>query len=87
MTWLVAQLALLRIGRAVASCMAFDTTSVASAVERTLDALVGTVRLVVADLAAVEALASQAATLGLLRAFASEVAGLVAAVVKVSMMK
>jgi hypothetical protein len=86
-TLLVAQLALLRVGRAGASGVALNTTGVASTVERTLDALVSTVRLVVADLSAVEALASQAATLGLVGAFACEVAGLVAAVASVSMMK
>jgi hypothetical protein len=60
--------------------MALDTTSVTGTVERTLDALVETVRLVVADLSAVVALTSEAATLGLVRAFAGKVAGLVAAV-------
>jgi hypothetical protein len=60
--------------------VALDTTSVAGAVERTLDALVGTVRLIVADLSAVVALAGETATLRLVGAFAGEVAGLVAAV-------
>jgi hypothetical protein len=60
--------------------VALDATSVAGAVERTLDALVGTVRLVVADLSAVVALAGETATLRLVRAFAGKVAGLVAAV-------
>jgi hypothetical protein len=86
-TLLIAQLTLRRVGRAGTSRVALNTTGIASAIERTLDALVGAVRLVVANLSAVEALASQAATLRLVRAFAGEVAGLVATVANVSMMK
>jgi hypothetical protein len=81
---LVAQLALLGVGGALASRVALDTTRVAGAAEGTLDALVGAVRLVVADLSAVEALAGEAAALRLVGTFAGEVAGLVAAAVKVS---
>jgi len=58
----------------------------AGAIERALDTLVGTIRLVVTDLAAVEALASEAAStaLRLVRAVASEVTGLLAAIKCVS---
>jgi hypothetical protein len=76
---LVAELALL--GRTATGRVALDTAEVASAVEGTLDALVGAVRLVVADLTAVEALAGQTAALGLVGTLTSEVADLVAAVV------
>lgn len=58
----------------------------AGALERALNALVGTIRLVVTDLAAVEALASEAASaaLRLIGAVASEVTGLLAATEHVS---
>jgi len=54
----------------------------AGALERALNTLIGTVRLIVTDLAAVEALASEAASaaLRLIRAVASEVTGLLAAI-------
>ena len=58
----------------------------AGALEGALNTLVGTIRLVVTDLAAVEALASEAASaaLRLIRAIASEVTGLLAAIEYVS---
>jgi hypothetical protein len=79
MALLVAQLALLRIGRAVASGMTLNTAAVADAREGVLDTRVGTVGLVVAYLTTVVAFASEAAALGLVRTLAGEVASLVAA--------
>jgi hypothetical protein len=73
---LVAQLAL--HGRAVTSGMTIDTARVAGTSKGTLDSGVSAVSLVVADLTAVVAFASQAATGGLLRTFPSEVSGLAA---------
>jgi hypothetical protein len=73
---LVAQLAL--HGRAITSGMAIDTARVAGTSKGTLDPGVSAVCFVVADLAAVVAFASQAATGGLLRTVPSEVAGLAA---------
>jgi hypothetical protein len=59
--------------------MALLVAELAGAIEWTLDALVGAISLVVADLTAVEALAGQTATaLRLVRAIASKVAGLLA---------
>jgi hypothetical protein len=75
---LLAELACL--SRAVAGRMSFLAAEIACTSEGALDAGIGTVRLVVADLAAVVALASQASALGLVRAFASEVTFLIAAV-------
>lgn len=73
---------------AVDSTMTLLVAEFAGAIERTLDTLIGTVRLVVTDLAAVEALASEAAStaLRLLRAVAGEVTGLLAAIKFVSTM-
>jgi hypothetical protein len=66
-------------GLAVDSAVALFLAELAGAVERTLDALVGAISLVVTDLTAVVALAVHtAAALGLVRAIASEVAGLLA---------
>jgi hypothetical protein len=73
---LVAQLALL--GRAVTSGMTIDTARVAGTSKGTLDSGVSAVSFVVADLTAVVAFASQAATSGLLRTVPSEVTGLAA---------
>jgi hypothetical protein len=63
MAGLVAQLA--RRKGAVAGSMTINSAGVASARERTLDARVGVIRLVVTDLTAVVALAGEAAALGL----------------------
>jgi hypothetical protein len=76
---LVAQLA--RRGGAVASRMALKTAEIAGACERALDTRIGAVRLVVTDLAAVVALASEAATLRSGGTLAGEMAGLIAAAV------
>jgi hypothetical protein len=65
--------------------MAVNTAGVTSAGELALDSLVGTVRLVVANLTAVVALSSYAAALGLVWAIPSEVAGLSATMIDVSM--
>jgi hypothetical protein len=73
---LVAQLAL--HGRAITGGMAIDTARVAGTSKGTLDPGVSAVSFVVADLAAVVAFASQAATGGLLRTVPSEVTGLAA---------
>ena len=59
--------------------------SIASSVEGALNALIGTISLVVADLAAVIALSGHAIALWLLRTLSSEVTGLVAAACHVSM--
>jgi hypothetical protein len=64
--------------------MAVDATRVTSTSELALNSLVGTVRLVVADLTAVVALSSHAAALGLVWAIASEVTGLSATIIDVS---
>lgn len=85
-TFLLAQLADHGVGRAAASRVAFNAAGIASPGERTLDALVRAVSLVVADLTAVEAFARQPIALGLARALASEVTGLVAATYHVSML-
>jgi hypothetical protein len=82
--FLVAEPALHRVGRAVTSSMAVDATRVTSTSELALNSLVGTVRLVVADLTAVVALSSHAAALGLVWAIASEVTGLSATIIDVS---
>jgi hypothetical protein len=79
-TLFVAKPALHRIGRTVASSVALDTTGVAGSGELALDTRVGTVSLVVTDFAAVVAFASETATSRLVWTFASEVAGLSAAV-------
>lgn len=76
--WLVAQLASLRVGRAAAHGVALLSTGVASTTERTLDLGVGAIGLVVTNLTAVEALSSHTTALRLVRAFSSEVSGLVA---------
>jgi hypothetical protein len=76
---LVAELA--RRGGAVASRMALKTAEIAGACERALDTRIGAVRLVVTDLAAVVALASEAATLRSGGTLAREMAGLIAAAV------
>jgi hypothetical protein len=81
---LIAEPTLLRVGGAVSGSVAFNTTGVASARERTLDALVGTVGLVVANLTAVEALAGETASLRLVGAVAREVASLAAAACTIS---
>jgi hypothetical protein len=81
---LVAEPALLRIGWAVAGSVTLDTAGVASARERTLDTLVGAVSLVVANLAAVEALAGETVTFMLVGAVAGKVAGLAAAACTIS---
>jgi hypothetical protein len=75
-TGLVAQLAL--HGRAITSGMAIDTARVAGTSKGTLDSGVSAISFVVADLTAVVAFASQAATGGLFRTVPSEVAGLTA---------
>jgi hypothetical protein len=66
--------------------MTLYTAGVAGSVEGTLDTLIGAVRLVVTDLAAVEALSSETAALGLVGAFTGEVTSLVAALIEVSML-
>lgn len=66
---------------AVDSAMALLIAEFAGTIESTLYPLVGTICLVVTDLTAVEALASKTATaLGLIRAVAGEVTGLLAAI-------
>lgn len=83
--FLVTELASHRIGGAVASGVAIYTTSVAGTGEFALNARVGAVGLVVTNFAAVEALASEAASGGLVGALSSEVTGLVATANGVSM--
>lgn len=73
---LVAELAF--VARAVANSMTFDSATVASAGECALDTWIGAVGLVVSDLAAVVAFASEAAALGGIRAVAGKVTSLVA---------
>jgi hypothetical protein len=86
-TLLIAELALLGVGRTATSRVALDTAGIASTGEGTLDALIGAISLVVTDLTAVEALASQTTAPGLVGTLASKVASLVAAVGKVSTLK
>jgi hypothetical protein len=62
-----------------ANRVAFLAAEVASPAEGALDPGVRTVSLVVANLAAVEAFSGETASFGLVRAFASEVAFLIAA--------
>jgi hypothetical protein len=84
--FLIAKLALHGVRRASAGRMTLYTAGVAGSVEGTLDTLIGAVRLVVTDLAAVEALSSETAALGLVGAFTGEVTSLVAALIEVSML-
>ena len=79
MSWLVAQFAELRVRRAVSHGVTFFAAGVAGAREGAVDLGVRAVSLVVSDLSTVEALSGQTTTLGLVRAFASEVSSLVAA--------
>lgn len=85
--WLVAELALHRVGWAATSRVALDAASIAGTGERTLDALVGTVGFVVTYLTAVVALPRHAIALRLARTVASEVPGLVATACRVSVLK
>lgn len=82
MALLIAKLALHRVRRASAGRVTLYTAGIAGSGEGTFDALVGAVRLVVADLAAVEALSSETAALGLVGALAGEVTSLAAARLK-----
>lgn len=78
-SWLVAQLAELGVGRAVTHGMSPLAAGVANTGEGTVNLRVGTVGLVVSNLSAVEALSGQTATLRLVRALTSQVSCLLAA--------
>jgi hypothetical protein len=78
-SWLIAKLAELRVGGAVSHGVTLFTAGVTGASEGAVNLGVGAVGLVVPDLSTVEALSGQATALRLVRAFASEVSGLLAA--------
>lgn len=83
--FLVAKLALHGVGWAAACSMSLDTAGVAGTSELALDARIGAISLVVTDLAAVVAFASEAASGWCVGAFASEMTFLAAAAKNVSM--
>jgi len=84
---LIAEPALHRVRRASTGGVTLFAAGVAGSAEGTLNTLIGAVCLVVTDLAAVEALASETAALGLVGALPGEVASLAASVLEVSMWK
>jgi hypothetical protein len=84
---LVTKPALLWICWTIAGRVTLNTACIASAGEGTFDTLVRTVSLVVTNLSAVEAFASEATSRGFVRAVSSKVAGLVAAMDRVSMIE
>lgn len=65
--------------------MSFHTASVTGTCERTLNTGIGAVRLVVSNLTAVEALAGQSATFGLVGTVAGKVTSLLASIAEVSL--
>jgi hypothetical protein len=84
---LVTEPALLWVGWAIAGRVTLNTTCIASARKGPLDSLVRTVGLVVTNLPAVEAFASETASLRLVGTLSSKVTSLAAAIDKVSVME
>jgi hypothetical protein len=87
MTHFVTKPALLWVSWAIAGRVTLNTTRIASAGKGTLDTLIRTVGRVVTNLPAVEAFASEAASVKLIGTLSSKVTGLVVAIDELSLIR